>query len=130
MDGKITVYYDSITGNVERFVKKVSRCGDFEIIKITPNIIVTKPSHFVTFTTGIGNVSTTTKKFLAYNDNYKLIKTVACSGNMNWGPFFGLAGDKIQKKYGINLVLKFELSGTHVDVEKYIEKIKESESNL
>lgn len=127
MEEKITIYYDSITGNVKRFVDKISKYGDFEIIKISPNVEVTKPSHLITFTTGIGNVSKNTKLFLAYKDNYKMIKTITSSGNMNWGAMFGLAADKISRRYNIELLMKFELSGTRVDVERYVEKIKERE---
>lgn len=127
MSKKICIYYDSITGNVKRFVEKVSRYGDFEIKKIDEKTILENEAHFITFTTGIGEISAKTKKFLNNNFNYKKIKTLAVSGNMNWGLNYGLAGDKISKEYEIPLIMKFELSGTIKDVEKYLEKIKERE---
>ena len=40
MCSKIVVYYDSMTGNVERFIKKISRYSDFEFIKIKPDTVV------------------------------------------------------------------------------------------
>jgi len=34
--------------------------------------------------------------------------------------FFAVAADKIQEKYGIPVLMKFELSGTNTEVENYI----------
>lgn len=118
--GNLLIYYDSITGNVKRFVNKLAIYGGVEIIKLEKNTKVEREAHLITFTTGIGEVNSKTDEFLSYEDNFKKIKTVAVSGNMNWGPYFGLAGDKIKDKYGIDLIMKFELSGTKKDVEKYL----------
>lgn len=126
----IRIYYDSLTGNVKRFVEKLEKIDNYVIEKILQDTVVKEDSHLITYTTGIGNVSTLTKKFLAKNENYKKIKTIAVSGNKNWGLNFALAGDKISKKYGIKLILKFELSGTSLDVLKYIQKVKEDENEV
>jgi len=93
------IYYDSKTGNVQRFVKKMERQrSDW---------------HFI-------EVPETTDKFLENENNRKLIKSVSSSGNRNWGVFFAVAADKIQEKYGIPVLMKFELSGTNTEVENYI----------
>ena len=57
---------------------------------------------------------------LENENNRKLIKSVSSSGNRNWGVFFAVAADKIQEKYGIPVLMKFELSGTNTEVENYI----------
>ena len=130
MNGRIVVYYDSMTGNVERFIKKISRYSDFEFVKIKPDTVVENFSHFITFTTGIGQVHKNTVRFLANAENFKKIKTVSVSGNMNWGPYFGLAGDKISKKYNIPLIMKFELSGTYEEAQEYVKRILEFERGV
>ena len=130
MSGRIVVYYDSMTGNVERFIKKISRYSDFEFIKIKPDTVVEKFSHFITFTTGIGQVHKNTVRFLANAENFKKIKTVSVSGNMNWGHYFGLECDKISKKYNIPLIMKFELSGTYEEAQEYVKRILEFERGV
>ena len=119
------IYYDSKTGNVERFIKKMqSQRPDWHFIKINPTMIIKNKGHFLTFTTKIGEVPETTDKFLENGNNSKLIKSVSSSGNRNWGKFFALAADKIQEKYGIPVLMKFELSGTSMEVENYIDYLE------
>lgn len=127
------IYFDSNTGNVLRFSKKLKeklllKNIDLEIIKIDEDTIIDDYCHFITYTTGIGNISKKTKFFLL--KNYKLgnickLLSVTSSGNMNWGDKYGLAADKISEKFDIPILMKFELSGTDIDVEKYINKILE-----
>ena len=76
--------------------------------------------HFLTFTTKIGEIPATTDEFLQNENNNKLLKSVSSSGNRNWGVFFAVAADKIQEKYGIPVLMKFELSGTNTELENYI----------
>ena len=91
------IYYDSKTGNVERFIKKMQiQRPKWHFIKIKPAMTIEN------------------------ENNRKLIKSVSSSGNRNWGQFFALAADKIQEKYGIPVLMKFELSGTNIEVENYI----------
>ena len=130
MSGRIVVYYDSMTGNVERFIKKISRYSDFEFIKIKPDTVVENFAHFITFTTGIGQVHKNTVKFLANANNFNKIRTVSVSGNMNWGENYGLAGDKISRKYNIPLIMKFELSGTYEEAQEYVKRILEFERGV
>ena len=49
------IYYDSKTGNVERFIKKMqSQRPDWHFIKINPTMIIKNEGHFLTFTTKLG----------------------------------------------------------------------------
>lgn len=116
------IYYDSKTGNVERFMQKVAELTGWMIQKIHPDIEVTHEGHLVTFTTRFGEVPETTKAFLQYASPY--LRSVSSSGNRNWGSNFALAGDKIANEYGIPLAFKFELSGTNEDVNEFIGIIK------
>ena len=97
-----------------------SQRPDWHFIKINPTMIIKNEGHFLTFTTKIGEIPTTTNEFLQNENNSKLLKSVSSSGNRNWGQFFALAADKIQEKYGIPVLMKFELSGTNIEVENYI----------
>jgi len=116
------IYYDSKTGNVERFMQKVADLTGWVVQKIQPDMTVEREGHLVTFTTRFGEVPETTKHFLQYASSYLL--SVSSSGNRNWGRNFALAGEKIANEYGIPLALKFELSGTNEDVNEFIAIIK------
>ena len=111
------IYYDSKTGNVHRFTKKMqAQRPDWHFIKINPTMAIKNEGHFLTFTTKIGEIPATTDEFLQNENNSKLLKSVSSSGNRNWGQFFALAADKIQEKYGIPVLMKYELSGTSTEV--------------
>ena len=120
------IYYDSKTGNVQRFVDKVKKeRPEWNYIKISEDTDIENEGHLITFTTKFGEVPEKTEKFMMRNNNKKYIKSVSSSGNMNWGTLFALAADKISEKYNIPVLMKFELSGTHPQVEyliNYIEK--------
>ena len=119
------VYYDSKTGNVQRFIDKLKKeKPEWNFIKITDNMEISEKGHLVTFTTNFGEIPDTTEKFLENENNRKYIKSVSSSGNMNWGTLFGKAADNIEEKYGISVLMKFELSGTHVQVEYFINSIE------
>ena len=119
------VYYDSKTGNVQRFIDKLKKeKPEWNFIKITDNMEISEKGHLVTFTTNFGEIPDTTEKFLENENNKKYIKSVSSSGNMNWGTLFGKAADNIEEKYGIPVLMKFELSGTHVQVEYFINNVE------
>ena len=119
------IYYDSKTGNVQRFVDKVKKeRPEWNYIKISEDTDENE-GHLITFTTKFGEVPEKTEKFMMRNNNKNYIKSVSSSGNMNWGTLFALAADKISEKYNVPVLMKFELSGTHPQVEyliNYIEK--------
>ncbi|OAO78566.1 Ribonucleotide reduction protein NrdI [Anoxybacillus flavithermus] len=118
----IIIAYDSKTGNVQRFINKVKNELDIETVKIHEDSIIQKPFILVTYTTGFGQVPKTTKGFLMKNHQYMI--AVASSGNMNWGMKFAVAADEISKKYSVPIILKFELSGTQKDVQRFIEEVR------
>mgnify|MGYP000958718021 FL=1 len=119
------VYYDSKTGNVQRFIDKIKKeRPEWSFVKISSDMEISENGHLVTFTTNFGEIPDTTEKFLENENNRKYIKSVSSSGNMNWGTLFGKAADKIEETYGIPVLMKFELSGTHVQVKYFINSIE------
>jgi len=119
------VYYDSKTGNVQRFIDKIKKeRPEWSFVKISSDMEISENGHLVTFTTNFGEIPDTTEKFLENENNRKYIKSISSSGNMNWGTLFGKAADNIEEKYGIPVLMKFELSGTHVQVEYFINNIE------
>lgn len=117
------IYYDSKTGNVQRFMEKIKDERPYwEIIKINPDLEAKEDGHFVTFTTKIGEVPETTAEFLKKNSKY--IKSISSSGNMNWGVYFAVAADKIKEEYKIPVCMKFELSGTNREVKYFIDYVE------
>ena len=119
------VYYDSKTGNVQRFIDKIKKeRPEWSFVKISGDMEILENGHLVTFTTNFGEIPDTTEKFLENENNRKYIESVCSSGNMNWGTLFGKATDNIEEKYGIPVLMKFELSGTHVQVEYFINSVE------
>ena len=119
------VYYDSKTGNVQRFIDKIKKeRPEWSFVKISGDMEILENGHLVTFTTNFGEIPDTTEKFLENENNRKYIKSVSSSGNMNWGTLFGKAADNIEEKYGIPVLMKFELSGTHIQVEYFINNVE------
>ncbi len=117
------IYYDSKTGNVDRFAHKLAEKTGWVVQRIAEDLSISHPGHLITFTTGIGEVPATTDKFM--QQNYQMIKTVSSSGNRNWGCNFGKAGDQVASRYHLPLLFKFELSGSSQDVQQFINKINE-----
>ncbi|ALA95691.1 class Ib ribonucleoside-diphosphate reductase assembly flavoprotein NrdI [Leptotrichia sp. oral taxon 212] len=119
------VYYDSKTGNVQRFIDKIKKeRPEWSFVKISGDMEISENGHLVTFTTNFGEIPNTTEKFLENKNNRKYIESVCSSGNMNWGTLFGKAADKIEETYSIPVLMKFELSGTHVQVEYFINSVE------
>ncbi|UUV46520.1 ribonucleotide reductase [Bacillus phage vB_BanS-Thrax3] len=117
---KTLIVFDSFTGNVERFIKKVG----LDAVKIKEGLIIKEPFVLVTYTTGMGNIPPSTAKFLA-RGSFINMKAVASSGNRNWIPMFAEAGVKISKQFNVPLLLKFENDGTKSDVEEFIKRVGE-----
>lgn len=113
------IVYDSLTGQGKKFALKLG----YEAIKISDYhedndsyiFLVTRSFNF-------GEVPKTTIDFL--NTYHKRVIGTAVSGNRNWGTNFGKAGEVIEKKYQIPLVVKFEMGGMDNDIiktKKFIE---------
>ncbi|TDS10344.1 class Ib ribonucleoside-diphosphate reductase assembly flavoprotein NrdI [Sphingobacterium paludis] len=118
----VHLYYDSKTGNVQRFINKVIQITGWDAHKIEDNLAIENAGHLITFTTKMGAVPDKTQRFM---DNYaSKIYSVTSSGNRNWGKNFGLAANKISEGYDIPLAMKFELSGTMEDINQFIDIIK------
>lgn len=113
------IYFDSCTGNVERFTTYLP----FPVEKIEENTKSNEPYVLITYTTNFGQVPEKTEHFLQHNS--QLLKGVIVSGNKNWGPLFGKSGDTISEMYNVPLLHKFELSGTQKDRLIVREKIEE-----
>ncbi len=115
------IYYDSKTGNVERFIEKVRLLTEWNCVKIYDGITVHEIGHLITFTTRIGQVPLSTLLFM--NQWHPYIISVSSSGNMNWGTNFALAANAISQKYKIPILLKFELAGLDRDINSFIQKV-------
>ena len=116
------IYYDSKTGNVERFVNRLKAHRNWNIQKIDDSMQLTHPGHLITYTTGIGEVPASTLRFLEMNSSF--IETVTSSGNRNWGANFAVAANKISEEFKLPVLMQFELSGTMKDLQKFIDNIE------
>ena len=115
------ILYDSLTGNVARFTRKLP----LKAIPITSDMVVDKDFILITFTTGLGKTPDTTKEFLATNHPY--LKGIVASGNKNFGTYFAVSADEIASIYDVPILLKFELSGTPTDVNLFMEGLSNIE---
>lgn len=123
---QINIVYDSKTGNVERFINRLrerlsnrkNSLFEWKLYKIEERLKLEKDYHLITYTTNFGQVPFKTKIFL--ENNHRYIRSVSSSGNMNWGPMYGKAANKISEEYNVPILVKFELSGTQEIIEKVI----------
>ncbi|MGM9987389.1 MAG: class Ib ribonucleoside-diphosphate reductase assembly flavoprotein NrdI [Bacillaceae bacterium] len=111
------VVYDSLTGNVKRFVNKLK----MDTVKIDENLELEQEFVLITYTTGFGNVPERVDTFL--KKNHSLLKGVSASGNRNWGDLFAGSADKIASTYNVPIISKFELAGTTKDVQAFKERV-------
>jgi protein involved in ribonucleotide reduction len=118
----IHLYYDSKTGNVQRFIDKVIQITGWTAQRIQEDMEVSEPGHLVTFTTNFGKIPTVTEGFMRQHSDR--IFSVSSSGNRNWGRNFAVAADKVSEMYDIPLAFKFELSGTMEDINQFVDIIK------
>lgn len=114
----MVIVFDSKTGNVRRFVDKLG----LPTIQLSPNLVVSEPFILITYTTGFGNVPSTTAEFL--KSNHINLRGVAASGNKNWGQFFARSADNISSTYGVPILHKFEMSGMPEDVDILKERVQ------
>ena len=119
------IYYDSRTGNVEKFIDKLRALRPkWEYIKIEKTLTIEYEGHLVTYTTNFGVVPDVTYEFMKSKSNRDKILSVSSSGNMNWGPLFGIAIDKLNEEYGTKKIMKFELSGKSNEIEYFINEVE------
>nr|WP_307860511.1 class Ib ribonucleoside-diphosphate reductase assembly flavoprotein NrdI [Paenibacillus cisolokensis] len=112
---RLPIVYYSLTGNVRRFVEKTGRRA-YQIPEI-----VAEPYILVTPTIGFGEIPEPVTEYLREYGGW--LRAVAVSGNRNFGPLFGVAGEKIAREYGVPLILRFELAGNDEDVRKFNEEV-------
>ncbi|APJ11113.1 class Ib ribonucleoside-diphosphate reductase assembly flavoprotein NrdI [Bacillus safensis] len=116
------ITYDSLTGNVQRFVDKIINNKYYNVRKITEHMLITEPFIHITYTIGFGEVPKLTQIFI--HNNKDMLRGICSSGNRNWGNNFGLAADKIANQYNVPILLKFELAGTDSDVANFLQEVK------
>ncbi len=120
---KVTIVFDSLTGNTERFVNKISQTRpNWSCVKIKDDLKVDQPFHLITYTTGLGEVPPSTAQFVA--DNLDNLVTVSASGNRNWGQNYGLAADRISQQYNKPILKKFEVAESQKIIDEIINKIE------
>lgn len=99
----IVIVVDSMTGLGKKFADKLGY-PVFDIQSYQPDS--THDIFLITRSVNFGEITDQTSNFL--HQFSKSVIGVAVSGNRSWGKTFGAAGDKIQLRYGIPLILKFE----------------------
>ncbi|MEZ0180167.1 class 1b ribonucleoside-diphosphate reductase subunit alpha ['Camptotheca acuminata' phytoplasma] len=109
---EIKIIYDSYEkGNVFDFVKKFKNFESENINNFSNDN--NKKIFLITKTVRFGELPDTTEKFLKKYSS--LVIGTAVSGNRNYGKNFGKAGEIIEKKFNIPLILKFEGKGFNED---------------
>lgn len=116
------VVYDSKTGNVKRFVKKLN----MPAVSIDEMPKVDEPYVLITYTTGFGQVPQKVNDFL--QENHNMLRGVSASGNRNWGTGFAKSADTIAETYNVPVITKFELSGTKQDMLQFMERLQTIET--
>jgi len=117
------IVYDSLTGNVRRFVEKLHK---FSSVRIEDGLQIEEPFILVTYTTGLGFIPDLTQKFL--ETNAANMQGVASSGNKNFGNYYGLAADLIAEQYQIPIIHKFEFAGLPSDVDQFTKGVEGHEA--
>lgn len=112
------IYYYSMTGNCESFLKHT---GQPQVESIENVKEVNEPFVIVTGTVKFGETPAPVLDFLRSHSNY--LVGVASSGNRNWGERFAKAGHNISQEFNVPLLLKFELRGQDKDVKLFNERI-------
>lgn len=111
----MTVYFDSKTGNVKRFIERLKLLLPHCIfVNINDQEFFEQAGHLITYTWAQGKVPVTTQYFVTRFSH--LILSVSSSGNRNWGQSFGMAADSISKEIDCPVLHKFELSGLNEDL--------------
>ncbi|MEZ8741746.1 class Ib ribonucleoside-diphosphate reductase assembly flavoprotein NrdI [Photobacterium swingsii] len=117
------VYYSSLSGNTERFIKQLK----LPAIRLPLNAddpipAITRPFVLVcpTYADGKGDGAVPKSVIKALNDTQirSLLIGVIASGNRNFGALFAQSGVIISRKCNVPLLYRFELSGTPQDVHK------------
>ncbi len=104
--------YFSKTKNIERFIIKLDQ-KYFKQISGSALLKLQEPIILFTYTTGLGQVPNEVMTFCKNNN----IRYVIASGNRNWGKLFAYSANLISEQFNADILYKFELSGTNLDLE-------------
>jgi protein involved in ribonucleotide reduction len=123
MPRQTQIVYFSKTGNIKRFVGKLSKA--FTVCSIDS---YNKGEYIlITPTYGRGQIPQQVNDFLLQHSD-KMIAVVG-SGNLNWGVNYAKASKIIASSYKVPLLMTFELSGVEKDInnfEKAVEQFYET----
>lgn len=125
------VYFSSVSGQTERFVRKVDPEVSYRIplVRGEEHLRVDKPYVLITPTYGAGRdhraVPPQVIKFLNDEHNRSLIRGVVAGGNRNYGKYFCYAADVIASKCNVPILGKFEVFGLPGEAEEIRSKIGE-----
>lgn len=120
------IVYGTRTGNVKNILDRVVAIDDsIQIADIDSIWKSTEPYFLMTYTDGLGQVPDKTYEFLRRNDNYKNMKAVICSGNINFGKHYCGAGYEISSRFKVPLLRTIDLRGVSKDINEIIKKYNE-----
>ena len=112
---QLIIAYYSITGNVKRFVDKLS-LPSVEIDPANPFLSIDEP-FIVVAPTYERDLTEPINDFIENND-LSNFKGVMGSGNLNFADLYVFTAKDIAKEYNVPLLYSFEYSGTNEDIEK------------
>lgn len=124
------VYFSNVSGNTEKFVKKLKALSHRIPIKWEKDNPLLALSNFVLFvpTYGGGNDSHTVPKqvvkFLNIKQNRDLMVGVVGFGNTNFGEHYCKAAEIVAAKIGVPLLYRVEIIGTPEDVNQVTERLQ------
>lgn len=120
------IYFSNVTGNTERFIKKLDLDCHVDRIPIRGEYdgVIDAPYVLITPTYNATGVPVQVRKFLNKAENRRNLRGVIASGNKNFGKDFAIAGRAISRKCEVPLLYVFEIFGTPEDVEKVKEGLK------
>ncbi|MDR4532674.1 class Ib ribonucleoside-diphosphate reductase assembly flavoprotein NrdI [Glutamicibacter sp. PS] len=115
------IYFSSVSENTRRFVEKLNiPASRIPVHAHEPQLVATRPYVLLIPTYGgeHGKRSILPQiiKFLAHEENRRLLRGVIGAGNTNFGEYYCIAAKKIAVKCNVPLLYKFELMGTSEDV--------------
>lgn len=112
------IIYMSLTGQVRKFVKKLSLDG----IEIKKNTFFSMDEPYIVIVpTYAHEVTMVIDEFIDYESNLQFLKGVCGSGNRNFNDLFCFSAKDLSKKYDVPLIHCFEFNGSEFDV-KLLEK--------
>ena len=117
------VYFSSVSDTTHRFVQRLGlpaqriplRPSD-PFLHVTEEYVLILPTYGGGH--GRGAVPRQVITFLNEESNRDLCRAVIASGNTNFGEAFCIAGDIIAAKLQVPYLYRFELLGTHEDVNR------------